>query len=153
LRLKVKLDYPAEVSFRCVKCGICCGDTKEKVRHVLLLTPEAKQVSKATLQPTSRFAVKIEGREPYRYEMRKNKEGKCVFLENNYCTIYSIRPLICRFYPFELNSYGGKYSFRFSEECPGIGKGRVMGEESFRKMLRLARAKHKQAADSNGKMI
>jgi Fe-S-cluster containining protein len=151
--LKVKLDYPAAASFRCLKCGICCGDTKEKVRHILLLTPEAEQVSKLTLQPTSRFAVKIEGREPYRYEMRKNEEGKCVFLENNRCTIYSIRPLICRFYPFELNSYGGKYSFRFSEECPGIGKGRAMGEERFRKMLRLARAKHKQAADSNGKII
>ncbi len=148
----MKLDYPVALSFRCAKCGICCGDTNEKVRHVLLLTPEAKQVSEVTLQPISQFAEKLEGKEPYRYEMRKNEDGKCVFLESNCCTIYSIRPLICRFYPFELNSYGGKYCFRFSEECPGIGKGRIMGEESFRKMLRLARAKHKKVTDSNRKM-
>ena len=151
MKLKVKFDYPAAVSFRCAKCGICCGDTKEKTRCILLLTPEAEQISKTTSQPTSQFAVKIEGREPYRYEMKKRVEdGKCVFLENDRCTIYSVRPLICRFYPFELNSCGGKYSFRFTEECPGIGKGRVLGEEYFRKMFRLARAKHRQAVDSSG---
>ena len=148
--LKVKFDYPVAVRFRCVKCGICCGDTKEKTRCILLLTSETEQISKTTLQPTSQFAVKIEGRDPYGYEMKKREDGKCVFLENDRCTIYQVRPLICRFYPFELNSCSGKYSFRFTEECPGIGKGRVLGEGDFRKMFRLARAKHRQAADSSG---
>ena len=147
----MKFDYPVAVRFRCVKCGICCGDTKEKTRRILLLTSEAEQISKTTLQPPSQFAVKIEGREPYGYEMKKREDGKCVFLENDRCTIYQVRPLICRYYPFELNSCAGKYSFRFTEECPGIGKGRVLGEEYFRKMFRLARAKHRQATDSSGK--
>ena len=147
----MKFDYPVAVRFRCVKCGICCGDTKEKTRHVLLLKAEAEQVSKATSRLTSEFATKIEGKEPYGYEMKKRENGKCVFLKNDRCTIYQVRPLICRFYPFELNSCDGKYSFRFTEECPGIGKGRVLGEGDFRKMLRLARAKHSQIADSSGK--
>ncbi len=147
----MKFDYPATVRFRCVKCGICCCDTKEKTRCILLLTSETEQISKATLQPTQQFAVKIEGREPYVYEMKKREDGKCVFLKNDRCTIYQVRPLICRYYPFELNSCGGKYSFRFTEECPGIGKGRVLGEDYFRKMFRLARGKHRQAADTSGK--
>jgi Fe-S-cluster containining protein len=151
LRRKVKFNYPDAVRFRCVKCGICCGDTKEKTRHVLLLKPEAEQIAKATSQTTTQFAVKINDAEPYGYEMKKKAEdGKCVFLENDRCTIYSVRPLICRFYPFELNSRGGKYSFFFTEECPGIGKGGILSEGYFRKMFRLARAKHRQVADSSG---
>jgi Fe-S-cluster containining protein len=152
LRRKVKFNYPDAVRFRCVKCGICCGDTEEKNRHVLLLTPEAEQIAKTTLQPTAQFAVKIKDAEPYSYEMKKRAEdGKCVFLENNLCTIYAVRPLICRFYPFELkSSRDGKYRFLFTEECPGIGKGRMLSGGYFRKMFRLARAKHRQIADSSG---
>ena len=147
----MKFDYPAAVRFRCVKCGICCGDTNEKTRHILLLPPEAEQISKTTSQPTSRFAVKINSTEPYTYEMKKREDGKCVFLENNHCTIYAVRPLICRFYPFELKSLGDKkYQFLFTEECPAIGKGRLLSEGYFRKMFRLARARHRRVANASG---
>jgi uncharacterized protein len=149
----VNFEYPTAVRFRCTKCGICCGDTKEKNRHVLLLRREAEQVSRAASQPPSQFAVKIEGKEPYSYEMKKSEDGKCLFLENNLCTIYSVRPLICRFYPFELISCGGKYRFLYTEECPGINRGRVLSEDYFRKMFRLACAKHRSTADSRRKLI
>jgi Fe-S-cluster containining protein len=147
----VKFNYPPAVRFHCVKCGICCGDTEEKTRRILLLKPEAEQISKTILQPTSRFALKIKGAEPYSYEMKKTMDdGKCVFLKNDRCTIYKVRPLICRFYPFELKSSSdGKYQFLFTEECPGVGKGRVLGEGYFRKMFSLALAKHRQAAGSS----
>jgi Fe-S-cluster containining protein len=147
----VNFDYPATVRFRCIKCGICCGDTKEKTRHILLLRTEAEQIATATLQSISKFAVKHKGKAPYSYEMKKRtKDGKCVFLENNCCTIYSLRPLICRFYPFELkNAQSGKYSFLYTDECPGINTGRMLNEEYFRKMFRLARAKYRQNAHSN----
>jgi Fe-S-cluster containining protein len=151
LRLKVNFDYP-EVRFHCVRCGICCGDTKDKNRHVLLLKTEAKQIAEATLQPIFQFAVEIKGRTPYSYEMKKSEDGKCVFLENKRCTIYPIRPLICRFYPFELKVlHNKKYTFLYTEECPGINKGRLLSEDYFRRMFRTARAKFRLSADSNGK--
>lgn len=140
----MNFDYPNTVHFRCMKCGICCGDTKEKTRHVLLLKTETEQIAEATSQPTTQFAVEINGSEPYGYEMKKKAEdGKCVFSENNRCRIYLVRPLICRFYPFKLDSYSGKYIFRFTKECPGIGKGRILRQQDFKKMFHLARAKHK----------
>lgn len=152
----MNFEYPTTVRFYCTKCGICCGDTKEKTRHILLLRTEAEQIAKTTSQPISKFAVKINDKAPrarYTYEMKKTAEdAKCVFLQHNRCTIYSLRPLICRFYPFELRmTHGGKYKFLFTEECPGINKGRILSEGYFRKMLRLAHAKHKQTADSNRK--
>jgi Fe-S-cluster containining protein len=151
LRHKVNFQYPATVRFHCTKCGICCGDTKEKTRHILLLNLEAEQIAKATAQPIPAFAAKIHNKTPYVYEMKKTAEKeKCVFLENSRCTIYPLRPLICRFYPFELKtSQDGKYQFLFTEECPGINTGRKLNESYFRKMLLLAQAKHKQNADAN----
>jgi len=132
-----------------MKCGMCCGDTKEKTRHILLLRTEAEQIAKATSQPISEFTVKIKDKTPYSYEMKKTKDGKCVFLENNCCTIYSARPLICRFYPFELKiADSGKYTFLYTLECSGINKGPMLGKNYFRKLFRLARARSRQTADS-----
>ena len=151
LRRKVNINYPTTVRFQCTKCGICCGNTEEKTRHIILLKTEAEQIAKTTSQPISKFAVKINKKEPYVYEIKKRADdGKCIFLENNRCIIYPLRPLICKFYPFELKSaHSGKYKFLFTEECPGINKGRMLGANYFRKMFRLAQAKHRQTEYSN----
>ena len=141
----MNFNYPVAVRFQCTKCGICCGDTKEKTRHILLLKTEAEQIAAATSQPTSKFTAKIKDKAPYSYEMKKTEDGKCIFLKNNRCTIYSARPLICKFYPFELKiTYSGKHTFLYTPECPGINKGPILSKKHFRKLLRLARA---QTAD------
>jgi Fe-S-cluster containining protein len=143
----VKFEYPAELRFQCTKCGLCCGDTQEKSRHILLLTAEAEQIATATSHPIPQFAVKIEGNAPYTYEMKKTPQnGKCVFLAKNRCTIYQIRPLICRFYPFELKSTNQKYQFLPTSECPSIGKGKTLRKEYFKKLLQLAHSKTTTAA-------
>jgi Fe-S-cluster containining protein len=133
-------DYPKTMRFLCVKCGICCGDTKAKVRHILLLRTEAEYIAEAVEKPISEFANKVEGKAPYRYEVRKTaQDDKCVFLRENRCTIYSVRPIICRFYPFELRiTENHKHMFDATDECPGIGKGKTLNEEHFQAMFKLA---------------
>jgi Fe-S-cluster containining protein len=141
----MNFNYPTAVHFQCTKCGICCGDTKQKTRHILLLKTETEQIATATSQPTSQFTTKIKNKAPYNYEMKKTKDGKCIFLKNNRCTIYAARPLICRFYPFELKiTHSGKHTFLYTTECPGINKGPILSKNYFRKLLRLART---QTAD------
>ena len=132
--------YPNNLKFECNKCGICCGDTKEKARHVLLLDLEAKEVSEKTSLEVSDFSFRIEGKEPYSLEMKKNDDGKCVFLRDNSCIIYSFRPLICRFYPFELkfNTEQDRYLFEFTLECPGINAGKEMRSVDFKRLFLLA---------------
>jgi Fe-S-cluster containining protein len=144
----MNFNNPAAVRFQCTKCGKCCGDTKEKTRHILLLKTEAEQIATATSQPTSAFTIKIKNKAPYNYEMKKTKDGKCIFLKNNRCTIYSVRPLICRFYPFELKiAHSGKHTFLYTLECSGINKGPMLSKNYFRKLLRLAHARSRQTAD------
>lgn len=133
-------DFPEDARFVCEKCGRCCGDTEDTVRHILLLKTEAEKISKKTSQKIENFTQIVNGVEPYIYEMKKTEsEGKCVFLENNRCTIYGIRPVICRFYPFELKNLGNdEYSFSFTTKCKGIGQGPHLEKNFFADLFRVA---------------
>jgi Fe-S-cluster containining protein len=96
---------------------------------------EANCISQKTSKKVEEFTEKIEGFEPYVYRMKKTEKGKCVFLDGNLCTVYSIRPLICRFYPFEFkSSSNNRRTFAYTRECPGIGKG-SKHEKKFFEML------------------
>lgn len=105
-----------------------------------MLDDEAERISENVLEPVVHFALRIEGRSPYVYEMRKNGIGKCVFLKKDTCTIYLFRPLVCRFYPFELRTEEKhEHVFSFTDECPGIGKGKRMTRRHFMELLRQAK--------------
>ena len=146
---KKGFSYPRNLRFRCIKCGLCCGDTEKRYRNIFLLRKEAEEIAREILKPIYAFAVKSEEMVPYYYKMKKGENGKCVFLKNEKCTIYSVRPLICRFYPFELKGMSkNEYKFLFTEECPGLNKGRLLGKNYFQKMFNFARRKFESIAAS-----
>ncbi len=68
----------------------------------------------------------------------------CIFLEDNECTIYEQRPLICRFYPFELTTdERGDFVFRETLECPAINNPaskteKRLGADFFAELLKTA---------------
>lgn len=105
-----------------------------------MIEVEARRICEATLQPIVAFAHRIEGHTPYVYEMQKNQTGKCVFLNEDSCTVYALRPLVCRFYPFKLEpGERGGHLFSFTNECPGIGKGKWLTLGEFRELVREAK--------------
>jgi len=129
-------EYPKNVSFICNQCGRCCGDTEDRVRQILLLKTDVTRISNKLLLRDQEFAEEISGFEPYFCEMKKTESGKCFFLENNVCTIYEIRPLICRFYPFQLENLGNnRYSFSYTSKCSGIGKGSLQKRAFFENLF------------------
>jgi Fe-S-cluster containining protein len=120
------------------------------VRSILLLRSEAEHISKKTLKDVGEFTEKTEGFEPYIYRMKKTEDGKCMFLKDNSCTIYHIRPLVCMFYPFELKKepLGNKHTFAYTAECPAIGKGSKLKKSWFERLFR----KSIKAMRENGKV-
>jgi Fe-S-cluster containining protein len=126
--------------FSCSRCGLCCKDTKQKTRHILLLEAEAKILASHTSRDVTDFSFQIADKLPFEYEMKKTSEGKCVFLKKSRCTIYQMRPLICRFYPFELkfDKYKQLHVFDFTLECPGIGQGKDFSIIDFENLFDLA---------------
>ena len=75
--------------------------------------------------------------------MKKALEnGKCVLLAKSRCTIYPLRPLICRFYPFELKTAAnGDHQFLYTNECPSIGIGKPLSKNYFENLFQLALSK------------
>jgi hypothetical protein len=139
-RTQANFAYPKNVRFQCTRCALCCGDTEAKARRILLLKREAERISETTLRPVEDFACRTEGHEPYVYEMRKTISGECPFLEKDTCTVYASRPLVCRFYPFELRTLrSGTLVFSSTKECPGMGRGKLLGKVYFEELFRLAR--------------
>jgi Fe-S-cluster containining protein len=132
--------HPADLQFECSRCGLCCGDTDKKTRHILLLEEEAEKIASQTDQPIAVFSVETVGKHPYVYEMKKSSDGKCFFLKDNQCIIYPLRPLICMFYPFELKFNEDKetHVFDFTIECPGINQGKLLNDTDFQKLFGIA---------------
>lgn len=134
--ISLSFEYLKHVRFRCAGYARCCGDAKDKIRSIFLLKIEADRISRRTLIGLDKFAEKIKGFEPYVYQMKKTEDGKCVFLKDNSCSIYQIRPLICRFYPFQLkNLRNNRYVFTYTDECPGIGKGPQLKRDFFERLF------------------
>ena len=135
---RLSFKYPKNVRFRCEFCTLCCRDTESRIRHILLLKSEANHISRETSIEINKFAEEILGFEPYVYQMKKTEDGRCIFLKGDSCSIYSIRPLICRFYPFQLKSLRkGMYIFTYTNECPGIGRGAELKRSFFEKLFRM----------------
>jgi Fe-S-cluster containining protein len=136
----VKIQYPVNIRWQCIRCHTCCGDTKQHTRHVRMLDTEVKAISRLTgLNPRS-FCVTLDSIEPYRSEMLKQASGDCIFLKGPSCVIYNERPLTCKFYPFYLEEHSiGNIVFDLtSEKCPGLGQGPLLSTEFFVEMLRTA---------------
>lgn len=111
------------------------------------MATEARRISEKTKKSISDLAERIEGSEPYAYRMKKTADGKCLFLGDGKCTIYKIRPLICRFYPFELNPSKDRYVFTYTDECPFIGKGPKLKRAYFKELF----SKSMEVTDENTK--
>ena len=101
---------------------------------------EAEKIAIQTGDSLTCFSVEVKGKYPYVYEMKKSSEGKCVFLKDNQCRIYPLRPLICMCYPFELKFNGDKglHDFDFTVECPGINQGKFLDKTHFKRLFALA---------------
>jgi len=138
--MRMGFGYPEGLRFECVRCALCCGDTRSRKRCILLLQEDARSISEAVFKPIEAFATKTRGHGLYVYKMRKTREGgKCVFLEGTDCSIYPKRPLVCRFYPFELvTQKDRKPSFFCTGECPGVKRGRRLEREYFEDLFNLA---------------
>ena len=129
-----RIQYPLGIRFQCQRCAFCCKDTEERARHILLTKLDVERIKQNTKLQTVNFAYRITGQTPFIFEMKKIN-GKCIFLEENACKIYSDRPLICRCFPFWIEKTKKTFIFKVYLNCPGVGKGRLLSKAFFSKLL------------------
>lgn len=140
-----------DFQFKCIRCGSCCSGSS----LIVNLTPRDMQVLARQLRCTPGQLLKYIGFYQVEVDSKQEEEavrerlvvppvmtsngmayvgllkrpdGKCVFLENEKCSVYQARPRICQSFPFTfMPKAGGGASIMVTtfatNLCPGIGKG------------------------------
>lgn len=134
--------YDDGLRFECTQCGHCCTD---EPGYVFLTGNEISAISShlsiSRAQFLSEYCRKVPMGSFGLVSLIEKKNNDCIFFnDNKQCDIYKVRPLQCRSYPFwqQLVETSGTWKDE-SQQCPGIGKGRVHAKEEIEEWLRLRR--------------
>ena len=133
------------VCFSCTGCGHCCSG---EPGFVFLSDEEVNSISSFLEMKRDDFLTAftrlIDRGSYYEVSLRERADYSCVFLKDNRCEIYPVRPLQCLTYPFwdYLMKDRALYENEKSE-CPGIGVGERHTGDEIREKLRLGR-EHKK---------
>jgi uncharacterized protein len=118
--------YGEGLRFTCTQCGNCCSGqpgyvwvTREEIRRISeFLGGKDGWLDKATLR-----------RVGFKHSLTERPNGDCVFLQKvngkRVCSIYPVRPLQCRTWPFWSTNLRSRDSWdAAAETCPGMNKGK-----------------------------
>lgn len=92
--------YADGLSFACTGCGQCCSGAPG---YVWLTEDEIQAIADYLKQPLDEFVRKFIRRVGERFSLReypKNGQMDCVFLKDNKCEVYPVRPKQCRTFPW-----------------------------------------------------
>lgn len=116
--------YKDGLCFECTGCGNCCSHPDGTV---MLTSEEAGAIADYLEMDEAGFLEKYLDISPgvNGLHLTSYDNGDCIFLENNQCQIYPVRPMQCRTFPFWPENL--KSAFRWKQtahQCPGINLGR-----------------------------
>jgi len=121
---KSKEWYSRGLRFSCIKCGRCCKVNGDYA-YVYVTPKEASAIMEALDIPRKEFmksyCSKLDGSLILRF-----RDDACPFYENGVCSIYSVRPVQCRAWPFwEENLDEWTWFEEVASICPGIDRGKL----------------------------
>lgn len=95
----VELVAAVQANIDCGRCNaLCCRE--DGVRNYVALMPnEVRRLSGSNPEIMKRAGLEAKNGVYRLYQ-------PCPFLQDNWCTIYDWRPLVCRFYPFQFGALG-----------------------------------------------
>lgn len=125
---------PENIRFKCQQeCSACCRLGEGKV---YLTEKEAHRIAEFLDISESDFLERYTSTEDERFVLKDGKEQTCIFLSHPRCTVYDVRPLQCRTYPFWTENLKNRNRWKLTrEECPGIGKGDLYTTADIRQVL------------------
>jgi hypothetical protein len=130
--------YSKGLQFTCTQCGNCCtggpGFVWISRREIVRLAEFLKITRQEVIE---KYCRKIAGRLSLN-EFRNPRDGgyDCVFLKEQgsrrSCTIYPVRPLQCRTWPFWTSNLQSPQSWKFAgRKCPGMDQGKSFDREKI----------------------
>jgi len=138
--------YADGIRFGCTEGGDCCHSHGEYDSVYFSKREERAlarhlDVSLATVR--RRYLRREEG-----YRVARSKDGACVFLDGCRCSIYPVRPVPCRTWPFWPDTLEKEaWDTEVTPFCRGVGRGRRHSAEEIEAMAR-EKARHDEEIDS-----
>ena len=127
--------------FECTQCGQCCSGGG--AYHVFLKAAEAEQI-RAVLQLSRdwfwrRYLQRLDSGE---LTVVLKADGRCSFLDRDgRCSVYEVRPMQCRTYPFWPEILRSKAAWRAeAARCEGVDRGATVPLARVRAALVAQRA-------------
>jgi uncharacterized protein len=144
--------YADGLSFTCTQCGNCCtggpgyvwiSDTEvERLATFLNISP-AETRKRHCRKVSGRVSLK-EHRSPAglydctflkEIDAERDVEGQRVRYKKRICTIYPVRPLQCRTWPFWEHNLSSAQAWKAAGRgCPGLNVGRVRDVEEIERL-------------------
>lgn len=118
--------------FACRQCGACCVGEPGTI-----YVAEAEIETIAASLNLSVYVFTEQYLYPFKdsYSIKEDDQGRCLFFDQG-CTIYPIRPLQCRTFPFWFCNLRSEDRWRHTKsQCPGIGSGRYYSQSEILKMI------------------
>ena len=118
--------YIAGLCFECTQCGDCCSGAPG---HVWVTKKEIARIAEFLGRDDNWLDRKHLRRVGFCYSLTEKPGGDCIFLSRANgrvgCSIYSVRPLQCRTWPFwSANLRSANTWSEVHEVCPGINCGK-----------------------------
>ena len=168
-RVMVKAVFD-NIRFQCQRCGSCCHHKRPLDFDDLVPMERQKEfwVKSNLIYLTKKDVTVISkktGRRPedivdtlYGYDgcyvkvkdlgskvvldlpvMKSKKDTTCIFYQKG-CTIYSVRPIACRLFPFRVEEEtmpNGDImlAINYNSTCPGMGKGNIVDKRKLEKLV------------------
>lgn len=116
--------HDAGIRFECqAECAQCCQLSNG---YVFLTEEEAAKIAEDLNISEHEFLQHFTRIIDNQLCLVDGEDDHCVFLEDYKCSIYKVRPMQCRTYPFWPENLKSKSRWQLiKNECPGIGKGRI----------------------------
>ena len=125
--------YASGLRFSCRRCSACCryesGYVFLSEQDIELLVTELQTDYAGFIKTYCRWVPQNQGRECLSLKEKTNYD--CIFWDSG-CTMYHVRPLQCRTFPFwqPIVANAGAWEIAGSS-CPGIDSGVLHGKEAI----------------------
>lgn len=128
--------YQDGLKFECTQCGNCCTGSPG---FVWVTDEEVRAIAEYLDKPVGE--VRLLHTRPARGRVSLNEylNGDCIYFDpqGRGCTIYPVRPLQCRTWPFWPGNLERPEDWKgVGRGCPGVGRGELVPLETIEVRLR-----------------
>lgn len=127
--------YAAGLRFACQRCGACCTGAPG---YVWVEPAEIAPIAAGLGMEPAAFLARHTRRVDGGLSLREEPDGRCVlFAAGRGCSVYEARPRQCRTWPFWARIVASPKAWeREAADCPGMGRGALVGPEEIERLSR-----------------